>query len=484
MTTGLSASGARIRGDDYQHLFAWIQVLRAIQVESGIVEVGIEDPEAGNADDVTVYMDGREREYYQVKTSVDARETIGLEWLMKPSRSNGPSVVQRFHSLWAESTDGHWPKLTLVTNRLALAGDPILSSRDGRDGTVARGLRRATAGSKTGVARRKLAEHLQISQEEVLLFLEYLSFQLGKTDNDWIEFAKPYMFAAGLRHDDEAVARGVEIVRGWVTGGKRKLTLPELHRAVEPLRRSDNLPAASLLVQAIDRDPMPEAASIVLDWADLFPGSEPRIRRLPIEQALWNDQFRPELRRAAQDLRSRGHSNVLVRGYMRLPTWFAAGVEFGRTAGFQVTSFQGQTPWSSDGPLSDIAIESAAEDLGIGKGLAIGVALAFDLSTDVVTFIHDRQVDAGKYVCIRPVGGANNQAIRNPAEARGWAYAVRDSIRRLTQEYRPGQLHLFLAAPHSAVLLLGYLWDRMPATQLYEDLGPTEGYSPSYLIPN
>ena len=31
---------------------------------------------------------------------------------------------------------------------------------------------------------------------------------------------------------------------------------------------------------------------------------------------------------------------------------------------------------------------------------------------------------------------------------------------------------------------LGHLWDRMPATQLYEDLGPTEGYSPSYLIPN
>ena len=484
MTTGLSASGARIRGDDYQHLFAWIQVLRAIQVESGILEVGIEDPEAGNADDVTVYMDGQEREYYQVKSSVDARETIGLEWLMQPSRANGPSVVQRFYSLWAQTADGHSPKLNLVTNRLASAGDPILSSRDGRDGTVAGGLRRATSGSKTGVARRKLAEHLQICQEEVLLFLEDLSFQLGKTDNDWIEFAKPYMFAAGLRHDDEAVARGIEIVRGWVTGGKRKLTLPELHRAVEPLRRSDNLPAASLLVQALDRDPMPEAASIVLDWVDLFPGNEPRIRRLPLEHALWNDQFRPELRTAAQDLRSRGHSNVLVRGYMRLPTWFAAGVEFGRTAGFQVTSFQGHTPWSSEGSLSDIAVEFVAEDLGIGKDLAVGVALAFDLSADVVSFIRDQQIAAGQYVCIRPVRGANNQAIRDPAEARGWAYAVRDSIRRLAQEYRPSQLHLFLAGPHGAILLLGHLWDRMPATQLYEDLGTTEGYSPSYLIPN
>ena len=86
VTTGLSASGARIRGDDYQHLFAWIQVLRAIQVGSDIVEIGIEDPEAGNADDVTVYRDGRGREYYQVKSSVEAREAASVEWLMNPSR--------------------------------------------------------------------------------------------------------------------------------------------------------------------------------------------------------------------------------------------------------------------------------------------------------------------------------------------------------------------------------------------------------------
>ena len=150
MTTGLSSSGARIRGDDYQHLFAWIQVLKAIQVGSGIVEIGIEDPEAGNADDVTVYTDGREREYYQVKSSVDARETTGVEWLMKPSRADGPSIVQGFYRLWSSAADGRRPKLTLVTNRLTLHGDPVLSRRDGRDGTVARGLRLAASGSHIG----------------------------------------------------------------------------------------------------------------------------------------------------------------------------------------------------------------------------------------------------------------------------------------------------------------------------------------------
>ena len=169
---------------------------------------------------------------------------------------------------------------------------------------------------------------------------------------------------------------------------------------------------------------------------------------------------------------------------MRLPTWFAVGVELSKSAGFQVASFQGQSPWDSEGALSDIAIEHVVTDLGVGKSLAIGIALAFDLSTDVLTYLRDQGVDVGKYVCHRPVGGANNQTIRSAAVARGWAYEVRDSIRRLVQGYSPDRIHLFLAGPHGAILLLGHLWDRMPATQLYEDLGPTEGYSPSYLIPN
>ncbi len=484
MTTGLSASGARIRGDDYQHLFAWIQVLRAIQVGSDIVEIGIEDPEAGNADDVTVYRDGGGREYYQVKSSVETREAADIEWLMTPSRAGGPSILQGFYSLWAGEVDGRRPKVSLVTNRLPLDGDPILSRRDGRDGAVARGIKLASPKSGTGLARKRIADHLQVGEEEVYLFLDDLSFNLGKINDDWKELAKPLMFAAGLRHDEGAVTEGMRIVRDWVTGGQRKLTTAELRRTVEHLKRPNEPSAASLLIQAIDRDPMPETSTIVLDWANSFPGDEARVRRLPHDQALWNDEFRPELRRAAQELRGRGQTNVLVRGYMRLPTWFAVGVELNRTAGFQVTSFQGQTPWSSEGAFSDIAIEPVAADLGAGEDLAIGIALAFDLSPDVLTFLRDQRMDVGQYVCLQPAGGANNQAIHSAAEARCWAYGVRDSIRRLVQEYRPKRIHLFLAGPHGAILMLGHLWDRMPVTQLYEDMGPGEGYSPSYLIPN
>ena len=484
MTTGLSASGARIRGDDYQHLFSWCQVLRAVIGESNITKIGIEDPEAGNADDVTVYMEDGKCEYYQVKSSVGASNTVGTEWLMESTKSGGPSIVQGFYRLWAGERGEHKPRITLVTNRILPAADTLLILRDGRDGTVARRLQNAETKSKVGTVRMRLAEHLGVTEDEVVLFFHDLRFMLGITDSVLTELVKERMYTAGLHHDKDAVKRGVTIVRSWVTGGKREIATNELRRAVEPLMRPGDPPTASILVQAIDLDPVPKAATIVLDWVDLFPGSEPKVRRQPSDPTLWNDKFRPELRQAAQDLRLQGHTHVLVKGHMRLPTWFAVGVELGKTAGFEVSSFQGQTAWSSVGHVSDAAIGNVTTTLGLGKDLAVGIALASDLSPDVLEYLRDRQINVGKYVCVRPTNGPNNQAIGNAAEARGWAYGVRDAIRRLVQEYKPGQIHLFLAGPHSAILLLGHLWDRMPRTQIYEDLGSTKGYAPSYLIPS
>ncbi len=92
--SALSATGARIRGDDYQHVCAWLQALRALQPESGIVAIGIEDPEAGSVDDVTVYRDDQAREFFQAKSAVDGREVVSLEWLKESSRAGVPRARQ------------------------------------------------------------------------------------------------------------------------------------------------------------------------------------------------------------------------------------------------------------------------------------------------------------------------------------------------------------------------------------------------------
>lgn len=483
MTSGLSASGARIRGDDYQHLFTWLQALKMIGARSDITKIGIEDPTARNADDVTLYTGDVRCECYQIKSSVDASKTAGKEWFMKQSESGGLSMVQGFYRLWTNEQSGHKPTITLVTNRLPTPTDPLMRMLDGRDCTVARGLRHAGPKSQALTVRQDLARHLGVTEERVVEFFQDVRFMLGRSNDDLTSLAKDHMSAIGLRHDEDAVTRGVEIVRGWVTGGKRVITVAEMRREVESLKQPGNSPTASVLVQAIGRDPVPETATITLDWADLFPGNEPRVRCQPLDPAMWNGRFRPELQRAALDLRAQGHAYVLVKGYMRLPTWFVAGVELCETAGFQVSSFQGQEEWSSTGGLTNVVAEHTTTAVGIGQDLAVSVALATDPSEDVLTYLHERQISAGKYVCIRPKGGVCDRVIRNASEARGWAYEIRSSVRCFVQEYKSNKIHLFLAGPHGVVLLLGHLWNRMPSTYLYEDLGSGRGYSPSYFIP-
>src|SRR3989442_14887937 len=116
MRQTLSASGARIRGDDYQHVVAWIQVLRALQPGSGITSIGIEDSDAGNADDVTTYKGDAPAEWYQVKSAVDAREPASMAWLMESSKAGGLSILQRLYRTWAEQKKRSI-KLVLLTNR-------------------------------------------------------------------------------------------------------------------------------------------------------------------------------------------------------------------------------------------------------------------------------------------------------------------------------------------------------------------------------
>ena len=483
MTTGLSASGARIRGDDYQHLFAWLQAIYASNEASDIIKIGIEDPEAGNADDVTVYRRDGSCEFYQTKSSADGNRTVGMDLLMKSSKSGGLSMIQKFHNLWVEKRDKCRLKIILVINMLPETNDRLLSMRDGRDSTVARILQNAKPESKEGLVRRELAEHLRVDDSKVLEFCHDLEFNLGHTYGDWMHQAKVHMLVGGLRHDEDAVAQGVGIVRAWVTKGKRIIDAREIRQALGPLMQSDDSPTASILVEAIDRDPISDMATIVLNWTSSFPGSEPRVRHQVSDPTLWNYRFRPELQHAARDLRSQGHTHILVQGYMRLPTWFVTGAELGKTAGFRVSSFQGKSVWSSVGEWHDVPIRHVHEMVGVGRDLAVGIALAVDPSADVLAYIHDKQIGVEKYVCIMPVSGADNQAIGGGAEARGWAYAVRDTVRGLVREYKPDIIHLFLAGPHGAILLLGHLWDRMPSTQLYEDLGSTAGYAPSYVIP-
>jgi hypothetical protein len=80
-----------------------------------------------------------------------------------------------------------------------------------------------------------------------------------------------------------------------------------------------------------------------------------------------------------------------------------------------------------------------------------------------------------------PAAGPGPDVLQSAAHARGWARATFDELRRLTRRHH-GTLHLFIYGPLGGAVLLGNLWNRMPETQLYDDLGPGRGYTPTFLL--
>lgn len=487
MSSGLSSSGARIRGDDYQHLAGWIQVVTALNRGSGVERIGIEDPGHPGADDVTVYGSSGPTLLVQAKSAVDARPLASFSWLCELSDRGGPSILQKLHRAWSADGLTVRPKLRVLTNRPGDPSDPLLPLRDGQDGTIAVRLSSAAAGGPIGLARRKLAEHLAVTEPDLLTFLRDFRFITGRLRDDLAAEARPWMTAAGLRQDDEALRKGIDLVHDWVTSGERRVrTIEDLRLEVAALGIADHPASGLLVLQALDRSPLADGSAVAVDWVDHYQGDEPRVRRELTNPGLWNTQFRGDLQQAAQRLRSQGHRSVLVEGHARLPTWFAAGVELCQTAGFEVVSFQRGELWPSRGSHGVFDMQPVNETaLGSGADFAVAISVSQEITADVLAYVRQTLPSVGRYLALAPVAGPSGQVIRDESEARACAVTIRDRVRGLAREQHGGQLHLFLCCPRGVALLLGHLWDRMPTTQLHEDLGGRgHGYVPSYLIPN
>ena len=171
---------------------------------------------------------------------------------------------------------------------------------------------------------------------------------------------------------------------------------------------------------------------------------------------------------------------------MRLPSWFTAGVYLGETAQFEIATVQSDELWSSARSLDrpPMTLKPLADEIvGRGPDLAIAIAVSVDPSVEVVRYLAEVP-GIGRYVAATTPNGPGRGAVANGHDAIAAAVAFRDRTRELALETRAERVHLFLAAPHGLALLLGHLWDRLPPTQLYEDLGSGRGYAPSFLILN
>lgn len=480
-TVTRSASGARQAGDDFQHLVAWNNVLRALRDRRQLVRVGIEDPDAGNVDDVTIEYEDDAGHYSQIKYSVDARNPINLAYLLAVANSSSgraTSILQKLYASWVRLSADTAPILQIITNKLVDHTDEVLSRIDSRTNRLDEALR----SRPTDLAA--IAEHLQVGDEGTLRFFGAVEFHVGVSFDQQMQLAAASMDGRGLRCEEADIRLGIDRMRRYVIDGVRELDRERLLADIAELRLEVRSPSPALAVQAIDWDPAASEADEVLDWVGLYEGDEARTRRQPTDPGSYHATMQPELNAAAARILASSPELVRVRGPMRLPAWFAVGAALPRVRGVELEIQQRGGPWSTAAePDRAHATDATLEvvDGGLAGDLAVVLAITNDPSADVARYLAGSSLSIRAVLTVRIAAGPSDTSVEGAGHAAAIAQEVVSSTRAATAEVAAAAVHLFAAAPSGMMLFLGHRWNRIVTTTTYEDLG-AQGYLPAFVV--
>lgn len=471
---GPSATGARLTGDDLQHLIVWYWCLKAYVDGGGIEAVGVEVADTGRLDDLVVYYRNGTRRHAQVKASTTAVGLVNVAWLTA-KKKKARSIIQALYESWValeRPDDG----VELLTSRPIDPNDEMLALLD-RSERIGPRLRQSTARVTLG-ERDRLAEHLGVDADELLAFFEVVQIKVGQTEALWRDRVDDAAMAAGLRVGADAQAIGLSVIREWVKDTREPRPAAQLRSQIDELGLRAGTPRSIVVVEAIDRVPSVSDASAHIDWLHSLRGDSPRTRRGAVDPADWNGRFADELSALRDSLRADGTIAVAVRGAMRLPMWFGVGEALADVAGFDIAAVDRGEAWNP-GPHPAVELQVVAdEQLGEGPDTVLVVEVSNTGWHDVREAFAEVST-VGRLVSVTVDGGPDRRLLRDGPHALASAAAVRDWVRR---EVRAEHLHLVLVANGPFALFLGHLWDRVPPTSIYEDLAP--GYESAFTVAN
>lgn len=480
-----SSTGVRIAGDRYQWLAAWHGCVTALRetdadLANPVVSVGVEATGAGNLDDVVLYRATPPHTYIQVKYAVDASTPVGEHYLLAPSTSGGPSILKKAAASWKKLAEAGDPvDLALLSNRFPDPADPLLSARDARTGYLLPKAALQGPGSKLGQARARWAANAGITEDELLTLLGVLRFDLGREPFRLQEHVALLMLAVGLRSDGAAIDQGVDWIARQVRDGQRRLTLESIQHAVVGLGLdSAGPPRAVVSIATLVPDPVAGDADYAIDWVECFEGASAFAKRRPRPPATWA-QLQQEIEGAPRSLPV-GTSAVAISGSVRLAPAFLTGAAFRMVTGIDVAVLQRGQVWSSTATGPAPATAWTSYEIGQGEELAVAVAVATDLTEDVLEYLRAARIPVDRLLVVQPDGGPADSSIANGAAAGAFAVAIRDRLRR--ESRNAARIHLFQACPMGLSVLLGHRWNRLRPTIVYEDVHIDDGYEPAFHI--
>lgn len=483
---------ARLQGDDYQHLFSWLNILQLLSPREPVELVEVEAPGAGSVDDVVIYPrdSSLPRQYWQIKFHVGMAGAYSTEALLGREKPGATSLLEKLWDAWQRLQSGAVPPaLGLVSTWAWDHRDPVAEYIRGIDHHLKPEFLTATKPKDLVGARIRWREHLSAQEDDFAGFVRALRFRLGyDCDADLRSRTFERMGHFGLRTGDDALFAAILQVREWIKAGTLRITKEILEEAIDRLKlRALHPPPRPIVValNTIERQSFDYDADYELDWCDYFEGDFPKGHKI-VDRALWNGRLLPELSALGRRL-SKGRDRVVrIQGLARLSAWFAAGYTFPEVARYVLEVPQGAEVWrSSAAPAGDFRMvprESSKvptdED---ADGIAVGISVTGSLEEDVIRHLKRQGIRVRALYFLQPKSGVGRAALRSEGDAVALARQCKEYIQAWSRAREARTLHLFYFGPLAGAAFLGHMLNAVGAAiQVYEDQAP--GYAPSFLL--
>jgi len=462
---------ARLAGDDYQHLFAWMQALELLMPQRRVVKVVIEDEKAGSADDVTLLREGGATEtdrYHQIKYHVDHRTSYSVDTLTG-QEGNERSLLQKWFRSW-ESLVAANParpiEIHIVSNWAWTPGDELAGLVGGQRNGLKEEFFSAKPKQKAMKLRARLAAHVGATQTRFAEFARTLRFHFGYACWQAIaERTAERMEHHDLKSDETALLVAVGVVREWVKAGRQDITKDVLANVLEKhelylpanARPAVNVYLATIKQQSFDVEP-----DYVIDWRHYFLGNPEARGHEPVDVANWNGRMLPELRALEGRVNTETKKRFIrVRGLARLSAWFAFGFSFSEVARYTIEVVQGENLWQTDAsPNADFTLIGngpAGEVLDSeGDTVVVGISVSGSLEDDIRRSLQHRKEKVRAVLFIRPTRNLDRHCLRNAGDAVALADRVKEAARAFVKHHGAKRVLLHYLGPLSGACFIGH----------------------------
>jgi hypothetical protein len=490
---------AILSGEDYQHLFSFLQVLELLMRGKQVSLVRVEDEDAGSADDVTVYQQPdspHNDRFYQIKYHVDHSGHYSTDYFIEHEPKKSSLLKKLFRSWKALQANrpGRPIEIHLVSNWGWDSSDKLKTCISGESNAFSDRFVGATSVSDIGKLRQKWFLHLDAEAAEVISFCDSLRFKLAYACwNEMANLVSERMSNLGLKSDRAALKVAAGIVREWIRSRTGDIT----RHVVEAALHDHDLylppeaePSVDVYLTTIKEQRFDIEPDYVIDWRDRFLGTPNKRGHDVKDEAAWNDDLLPDLEAFEARINVESPSRLIrARGLARLSAWLAFGHTFSEVNRYTIEIDQQGKLWRSDAPVSpNLRLISTSQggfggELvdGDGHTVAVGISVAGSLDDDVRQDLRHRNERVASLLLIRPERPLSHDCLSCEGDAVALALECKQAMLAFVKKWNATRLRIYYYGPISGACFIGHRLNAVcREVQVMEHQQP--GYLPPFLL--